>query len=135
SPFDLYTQIAFLDPVITGRGTQIGGRFWASKGIHSYRGFTTQFGVFNQGILHYKDKDGNDKQRSYPQLVKYKNIDLLNSWLSEVSDRVLKEDVLGLPKKLYTSMSFDLSPEQRRVYDDLKSDAMSFLESGELVPT
>lgn len=132
-PFDIYSQICFLDPIVGPRG-RLQGRFWLSKGINSYEGFKTQFGEWGTGFCWYTDpKTGERKQREYPELLRYKNLDILNSWLSEISDRVLKEDVLDLPPKLYKVMRFELTRPQRRVYDQLKEEALSFLDTGELV--
>jgi len=132
-PFDIYSQICFLDPVIGPRG-RLQGRFWLSKGITSYEGFKTQFGEWGTGYCWFTDpKTGERKQREYPELLAYKNLELLNRWLSEISDRVLKEDVLDLPPKLYKVLRFELTQPQRRVYDQLREEALSFLDTGELV--
>lgn len=132
-PFDIYSQICFLDPVIGPRG-RLQGRFWMDKGISSYEGFKTQFGQWGTGFCWFTDpKTGDRKQREYPELIRYKNLDVLNQWLSEITDRVLKEDVLDLPPKLYKTMRFELTNQQRRVYDQLREEALSFLDTGELV--
>lgn len=47
--------------------------------------------------------------------------------------RVTKSEVLDLPDKIYDKWSFELHPEQRRIYDDLKRKFVAELESGEVV--
>jgi len=134
-PFDIYSQICMLDPIVTGK-SNLQGRFWMSKGITSFEGFKTQFGVFEASGAWVKGKNGDPYFRHFKQCVGYKNLELLNKWLLEISDRVLKEDVLpNLPAKLYKTLTFDLSPAQRKVYNALRDEAMAFLESGALVTT
>lgn len=124
-PFDIYTQIKFLDP-----------EFWMRHGISSFEGFKTQFGEWGTGhCWRPNPKTGQQELHEFPELITYKNLDILNRWLTEISDRVLKEDVLDLPAKLYKRMEFDMVPAQRRVYDQLRDESMAFLSSGELVTT
>lgn len=128
SPFDLYSQVCFLDPIVGKRG-RLQGKFWISKGISSFEGFKTQFGVWDVGYT----RVAGGKLREYPKLVEYKNLDLLRSWMEEVSDRVTKEQVLDLPPKSYRRATFRLTGPQRRVYDELKEECRTRLDSGELV--
>ena len=136
SPFDLYAQVCFLDPLIGPRGG-LQGKFWLSKGINSFQGFKTQFGVWGTGFRWGVDKKtGQKKKIEFPDLKGYRNLDLLNQWLSEISDRITKEDAgLNLPEKLYKTLRFDLTPAQRRVYDLLKEESIAILDTGELVTT
>jgi SNF2 family DNA or RNA helicase len=109
-PFDLYSQIRFLDEY-----------FWKNKGIHGAVEYRNHFGEFFTAA-DCKKLHGYDP--GYDQLLGYKNLDQLTEWLSEISDRVLKEDVLDLPPKLYSKRYFDLSTEQRRAYDTLDQELM-----------
>lgn len=132
-PFDIYAQICFLDPVI-GPRNHLQGKFWLSKGITSYEGFKAQFGQWQTGYCWRVNKrTGQREKKKFPELVAYKNLDLLNQWLSEITDRVLKEDVLDLPPKLYKTMRFEMTGKQRRVYEQLEQESLAFLSSGELV--
>ncbi|GEM_PF-866299 len=135
-PFDIYTQICFLDPVI-GNRDKLQSNFWISKGITSYEGFKTQFGVWETGYVWRKNpKTGADEKKPFPKLVGFKNLELLNKWLDEITDRITKEDAgLNLPEKLYKTLRFDLSGAQRKVYEALKEESIAFLDSGELITT
>lgn len=136
SPFDLYAQVCFLDPLVGPRGG-LQSPFWISKGINSFQGFKTQFGVWGKGYRWGVDKKtGERKKIEFPDLKGYRNLDLLNSWLDEISDRITKEDAgLNLPDKLYKTLRFDLTEAQRRVYQMLTEESIAYLDSGELVTT
>lgn len=118
-PFDLYSQIKFLDEW-----------FWKNRGIHGSVEFRNYFGRWltrsDHKLLHGYDP-------GYDQLIEYQNLDQLTEWLKEISDRVLKDDVLDLPPKLYTKRYFDLSREQKAAYEELKEELM--LEIGDHLVT
>lgn len=117
-PFDMYTQVKFLDP-----------SFWARElDIDSYTAFKAFFGVWDKGWNAAAKKE-------YDELVGFQNLEHLASAIKLISSRVLKEDVLDLPPKLYSKRYYEMTPTQRRIYDDLDKDFMAFLDSGELVTT
>lgn len=134
-PFDIYSQVCFLDPKIGPRGG-LQSPFWISKGINSFEGFKAQFGEWGMSFQWTVDSKGQRVKRHFPELKGYRNLEILQQWLTEISDRLTKEDAkLHLPEKLYKTLRYDLSPAQRRVYDTLKREALVFLDSGELVTT
>lgn len=110
-PFDLYSQFKFLDK-----------DFWADLG--SFRGFKHYFGVFDKG---YNGRTG----REYDELVEYKNIEELNQRISKFSYRVLRKDCFDLPPQVFAKKPFDLSVEQRRMYETLKEEFILELDGGE----
>lgn len=119
-PFDVYSQVKFIDPT-----------FWASKGLPDYSCFKQHFGVWisRQQVI---------KQRGFDPgfdglCVDYKNLDQLSEWLAEIGHRLTKDEALDLPPKLYSKRYFDLTPQQRKLYDDLKTDFTAQLETGELI--
>lgn len=114
-PFDAYMPIRFLDP-----------DFWKSHGLSTYAEFKVHFGIWKKGY-------NSAQARDFEFCVAYRRLDKLREWLSEISDRVEKDDVLDLPPKLYSKRYFDLSPEQVRVYRDIKTEALAMLASGEIV--
>lgn len=114
SPFDVYSQLKFLDE-----------DFWKKYGIGTFEGFKTQFGVWER----QERRDG----RGYNELLGYKHLDQLKAMVDTVSTRLTKEDVLDLPPKLYSKRFFDLEPKQRRLYDELRDEFITFLDSGEMV--
>jgi SNF2 family DNA or RNA helicase len=118
-PFDLYSQIKFLDEF-----------FWKNKGIHGTTEFRQFFGRWFTRAEH-QQLHGYDP--GYDQLIEYQNLDKLREWLSEISDRVLKDDVLDLPPKLYTKRYFEMSREQKVAYETLDEELM--LEIGDNIIT
>lgn len=116
SPFDVYSQVLFVLP-----------DFWKSKGINSYQGFTAQFGQWGTGYA-----PGPGGPRKFPKLEAYRNLPLLQQWLSEVGSRVLKADVLDLPPKLYKRVGFEMTTKQRRLYNELRDECLTMLD-GEVV--
>lgn len=116
-PFDLYSQVRFLDEW-----------FWKNKGIHGTVEFRNFFGRWFTAAdclkLHGYDP-------GYDKLLEFQNLDILTEWLQEVAERVLKDDVLDLPPKLYSKRYFDLSKEQRAAYTQLDEELM--LEIGDAV--
>lgn len=115
-PFDVYSQVSFLDPEFWRRELDIG----------SFTAFKSYFGVWDRG---WNAAQG----REYDMLVGYQNLPDLAAAIKLISSRVTKEEVLDLPDKLYSRRYYDMTPAQRRVYDSVESDFMAILEDGELV--
>jgi SNF2 family DNA or RNA helicase len=67
---------------------------------------------------------------SFNQVVGYQNLEELTNNLDRFSYRILKKDCLDLPEKIYIKRLVELTPEQRRVYDQLKTIALAVLEQG-----
>jgi len=98
---DLYTQFQFLDPKIL-----------ACRTFYTFRARYCRMGGF-------KGK----------QIVGYFNIEELQARIAPYSTRVLKADVLkDLPPKVYQTLPFKLTVEQRRLYDALKRESLDELE-------
>ncbi len=114
APFDVFTQLSFVKPDI-----------WNGIGCRSYTAFRNFFGVFEQ---RRDPRSG----RMYQDLVRYRNLNILADIVKTVGCRVTKAEVLDLPPKLYTKRYFDLSPEQRRLYEEMKNSYELRLESGEV---
>lgn len=115
-PFDIYTQVSFLDPEFWRRELDIG----------SFTAFKAFFGVWDRGW-------NNAQQREYDVLVGYQNLEDLAAAIRLISSRVTKDDVLDLPEKLYSKRYYDMSPAQRRIYNTIENEFMAFLDSGELI--
>lgn len=115
-PFDIYTQVSFIDP-----------DFWKRElDIASFTAFKAYFGVWDKGW-------NREQGREYDVLVGYQNLDELAAAIKLISSRVTKGEVLDLPPKLYTKRYYEMSPAQRRVYDSVEKDFMAWLETGELI--
>lgn len=114
SPFDVYSQIKFLDE-----------DYWKRAGISTFAGFKTTFGVWVQR----ETKGG----RTYPELSEFIHLDRMKQLVDRISTRVTKEDVLDLPPKIYSKSRFELTAGQRRVYNEIRDEFMTLLQSGELL--
>lgn len=115
SPMDIYSQVRFLD-----------ADFWVREfGIGSFTSFKSYFGNW----ITIPTAGG----RQFEKLESYRNLDELERALRKIGQRVLKTDVLDLPEKTYKRMFHELTPAQRRAYEELRSEALTFLDSGELV--
>ncbi len=108
-PFDIYSQVRFLDE-----------HFWKRRAIPRFHNFKHMFAVYG--------KDDEGKDNPFPSY--YHQLNILQGWVREISDRVLKEDVLDLPPKLYRRATFELTPEQRRIYNQLKEEFLAELDDG-----
>lgn len=115
-PFDLYAQLKFLDE-----------NFWHKRGIHTYAEFKQRYAEW---FTADECKKALGYDPGYDKLVRYKNLEELAEAVKTASDRVLKEDVLDLPPKLYTKLYFDMTPKQRRMYEELRDKFELELESG-----
>lgn len=112
-PFDVYSQMKFLEE-----------RFWERHGIGTWTAFKNEFGVFKK--MH------GTGGRQFDLLVDYKNVEQLNRMIAPFSSRVLKEDVLDLPEKIYQKRVFEMTPRQRELYDQMRDECLADL--GEIGP-
>lgn len=112
-PFDIYSQIRFLDD-----------NFWKRQGMASFQAFKSRYGIFETMRL---------SGRSFEKLLEYRDVDDLKEKISTITHRVRKEDVLDLPPKLYQKRTFQLSAEQRRIYSELAEHYETILRDGTLV--
>jgi SNF2 family DNA or RNA helicase len=71
--------------------------------------------------------------RTFKQVIGYKNLDELNELLQPFSYRILKKDCLDLPDKVYTTRKIEMTPEQKKAYDEIKRYAMTELSNSEQV--
>lgn len=115
-PFDVFSQIKFLDP-----------NFW--KRTQNIDTFTEYKSYYARWEKKYNAKT----EKYYDTLEEYENLDELRQQLEFVGTRVLKEECLDLPPKLYSTVRFDLTPKQRRAYEELEETCMTELEDGTVV--
>jgi len=112
SPMDLYSQCMFLSVLALN--------------------FKSFFAFQNRYALVQKRTMG---PRSFNEIVGYRRLDELNKKLERFSNRVLKEDCLDLPDKMYTKRLVPLSEEQNKSYKEMKRLALTKLHNGELATT
>ena len=106
SPLDLYTQCQFLDPWLLGHA--------------SYYGFRTRYAIM---------KNANFNGRSVQIVVGYHNLGELSEKLQPFSYRVLKDDCLDLPEKTFIKRIVQLSPDQHKLYSQMKEKALAVLNN------
>ena len=111
SPLDLYKQCEFLDEFLLDHA--------------SYYSFRTRYAVM---------KTANFGGRSVQIVVAYRNLAELSEKLSPFSYRCLKEDCLDLPDYTYTKRIIQLTPEQQKIYNQMKQVALAQLD-GKMMTT
>ena len=104
SPLDLFTQCYFLDPFLLD--------------FTSYYAFRNRYAEMREA--HFGG-------RSVQLVTSYKNLDELSETLKNFSYRVLKDDCLDLPKKTFMKRIIQMTPEQNKVYQQMKKMALAEL--------
>ena len=111
SPLDLYKQCEFLDPWLLDHS--------------SYYSFRTRYAIM---------KTANFGGRAVQIVVGYRNLGELSDKLKPFSYRVLKDDCLDLPKKTFMKRVVQLTPDQLKVYSQMKKEALAIL-NGKMLTT
>ena len=111
SPMDLYQQCAFLSDNCLD--------------VSSYYVFQARYAVTVERQLN---------THTFKQIVGYRRLDELKEKLDRFAFRVKKEECLDLPDKLYVKREVDLTPEQQKAYNEMRTMALAQV-SGGLVST
>jgi SNF2 family DNA or RNA helicase len=111
NPLDLYSQCQFLSP-------------WLLD-FQSYYAFRTRYAIM---------KTANISGRQIQLVAGFQRLAELSEKLKPFSYRVLKEDCLDLPDKVYIKRQINLSSEQLKLYDQMKKEALAIL-NGKRVTT
>jgi SNF2 family DNA or RNA helicase len=104
NPLDLYSQCEFLDP-------------WLLN-FQSYYAFRNRYAEMK--TMHLRG-------RSIQVVHAFQNLGELSDKLKDFSYRVLKEDCLDLPPKNFTKRHIILTADQRKVYEQMKKQAIAVL--------
>jgi len=104
NPLDLYSQCEFLSP-------------WLLD-FTSFYAFRNRYAEMKTLHIH---------GRSIQVVDKFKNLHELSEQLKGFSYRVLKEDCLDLPEKNWTKRQITLTPDQRKIYIQMKETALAHL--------
>ena len=104
NPLDLYTQCEFLDP-------------WLLD-FTSYYAFRNRYAEME--TMHLRG-------RTIQVVSEFKNLGELSDTVKKFSYRVLKEDCLDLPPKNFIKRHIVLTPDQKKVYEQMKKQAISIL--------
>jgi len=104
NPLDVYAQLEFLDPQILNQN------YWA---------FRSRFAILRRV---------NFGPRSTQLVVGFQRLPELNTIIEQHSYRVLKEDCLDLPDKVYQRRFVSLTPEQVKAYEEMRRFNMTEME-------
>jgi SNF2 family DNA or RNA helicase len=111
SPLDLYSQCEFLGPECLNSA--------------SFYAFQARYAILVERKL---------PTHTFKQIVGYRRLDELQEKLNGFSFRVTKDECLDLPDKIYTRRDVELTPEQKKYYDQMKLMALALVE-GNLMST
>jgi len=109
NPLDLYSQCEFLN--------------------EEHLDFTSYYAFRNR---YAEMKTMHVAGRSIQIVSHFKNLEELAEQLKTFSYRVLKEDCLDLPDKIYMKREIELSPEQKKVYKQMKEEALATLNGKQI---
>ena len=109
SPLDLYSQCGFLGSDLLGHDS-----------FYSFRMRYANMTTINVNGHRVEIVRPNDS---------YRNLDELSSIVSDFSYRILKEDCLDLPDKVYQKRVVQMTAEQKRLYNSMKSIALAELNT------
>ena len=104
SPLDLYSQCQFLDPWLLGH--------------ESYTTFKARYAETRKIQVN---------GRQVEIITGYRHLQELSDKVVGFSKRILKEDCLDLPEKTYVKHYVELTDEQRKLYKQMKKEAIAFL--------
>ena len=111
NPLDLYSQCQFLSP-------------WLLD-FQSYYAFRTRYAIM---------KTANISGRQIQLVSGFQRLAELSEKLKPFSYRVLKADCLDLPDKIYMKRQIKLSPDQNKLYEQMRKEALATL-NGKRVTT
>ena len=104
NPLDLYSQCEFLSS-------------WLLD-FTSYYAFRNRYAEMKTMYV---------RGRTIQVVDKFKNLHELSEQLKGFSYRVLKEDCLDLPDKNWTKRQITLTPDQKKIYNQMKETALAYL--------
>lgn len=111
SPLDLYYQFNFLNPRILGHT--------------SFYSFRSRYAVLKRIEVDSKklDKNGKPIKRPVDLVVNVKNVDELYNKIEPYSSRVRLEDCYDMPESVWQFRYVEMTPEQKRLYNEMKREA------------
>lgn len=123
-PFNVYSLVDFLDP-----------SYWARHDLSTFTEFRNRFAHIERAV----DRNGwswdpvtrtRRQGREYEVVKGYRRLDELRELIRPWMSRVTKESAgLKLPPKKYTRRSFDMSPAQAELYQQMHDEYVVWLRS------
>jgi len=112
SPLDLWAQCNFMDENLLG---DCGNNYFQ---------FQYRYSIMKKRTV---------GSHSFNLVVGYRNLEDLSTLLKTFSSRITKEECLDLPEKVYTQRAVSLTPEQDRIYRELKEFALANINDDEFM--
>lgn len=109
-PLDLFSQCKFLHE--------------SAIPFRTYTSFKTSFAIEE---VRYAGP------RSFRAVTGYRNLDRLTEVMQPFSLRLTKDECLDLPAKTWQTVTVEMSKQQERAYEEIKNNALTILESGDMV--
>lgn len=114
TPFDVYSQMKFLNP-----------GFWGGM---SFFVFTHRYGKFREIQTKYKTNKKGETYK-FQKLISYQRMGELRQRVNSIAFRARKKDCLELPEKIYSPIIVQLNEDQKKIYKTLRDEL--FAEYGE----
>jgi len=112
SPLDLWAQCRFMDKALLG---DCGDNFFQ---------FQYRYAVMKKSSV---------GTHTFNRVVGYRDLEKLSILLKKFSSRITKEECLDLPDKVYLQRTVSLTPDQTRIYSELKEFALANLDNGDFM--
>jgi len=112
SPLDLWAQCRFMDKALLG---DCGDNFFQ---------FQYRYAVMKKSSV---------GTHTFNRVVGYRDLEKLSELLKKFSSRITKDECLDLPDKVYIQRTVSLTPDQTRIYSELKEFALANLDNGEFM--
>jgi SNF2 family DNA or RNA helicase len=112
SPLDLWAQCRFMDKTLLG---DCGDNFFQ---------FQYRYAIMKKSSV---------GTHTFNRVVGYRDLERLSELLKKFSSRITKDECLDLPEKVYVQRSIPLTPDQSRIYNELKEFALANLDNGEFM--
>jgi SNF2 family DNA or RNA helicase len=109
SPLDVFSQTEFLEQ--------------GALGFKNFYGFKTRYAVMKRKTF---------GARSFDVIEGYRDLDDLRSKLEHFSSFIKLEDCVDLPEQIFKQIEIELTPEQRKAYEELRDKALLYIEDHEI---
>jgi len=109
SPLDVFSQTEFLEQ--------------GALGFKNFYGFKTRYAIMKRKSF---------GQRSFDVIEGYRDLDDLRRKLERFCSFVKLEDCVDLPEQIFKQIEIELTPEQRKAYEELRDKALLYIEDHEI---
>lgn len=99
---------------------------WIGVEQRNYWQFCNHFQIRKEIILKRRDEHGQPIKRKIP--IGFKNLEEIHRKIKHFMIRRLKEEVLDLPEKIYTTELLEMGPKQKEIYEEIYQGVMTNLD-------